>query len=125
MPSEFIQQQIDQLLAAASAALSQSDWVTVRDKATNILALDPDNDDARALVAAADRAQATTSTGDVAIPAALAPSTPQPTSFADGRYQVSKFLGEGGKKKVYLAHDVTLDRDVAFALIKTEAPGRS
>jgi len=29
-------------------------------------------------------------------------------------------LGEGGKKKVYLAHDTLLDRDVAFALIKTE-----
>jgi tetratricopeptide (TPR) repeat protein len=43
-----------------------------------------------------------------------------PTSFADGRYQVKKFLGEGGKKKVYLAHDKVLDRDVAFALIKTE-----
>jgi len=43
-----------------------------------------------------------------------------PTSFAGGRYQVKKFLGEGGKKKVYLAHDTLLDRDVAFALIKTE-----
>jgi len=43
-----------------------------------------------------------------------------PTSFANGRYQVKKFLGEGGKKKVYLAHDTLLDRDVAFALIKTE-----
>ena len=29
-------------------------------------------------------------------------------------------LGEGGKKKVYLAHDTLLDREVAFALIKTE-----
>jgi serine/threonine protein kinase/ribosomal protein L40E len=48
------------------------------------------------------------------------PSPSQPTSFASGRYQVKKFLGEGGKKKVYLAHDTTLDRDVAFALIKTE-----
>jgi tetratricopeptide (TPR) repeat protein len=48
------------------------------------------------------------------------PSPPQPTSFAGGRYQVKKFLGEGGKKKVYLAHDTVLDRDVAFALIKTE-----
>ncbi len=51
------------------------------------------------------------------------PSTqppPVPTSFASGRYQVKKFLGEGGKKKVYLAHDSVLDRDVAFALIKTE-----
>jgi hypothetical protein len=33
---------------------------------------------------------------------------------------VKKFLGEGGKKRVYLAHDTLLDRDVAFALIKTE-----
>jgi tetratricopeptide (TPR) repeat protein len=33
---------------------------------------------------------------------------------------VVKFLGEGGKKRVYLAHDTLLDRDVAFALIKTE-----
>jgi tetratricopeptide (TPR) repeat protein len=49
-----------------------------------------------------------------------APSSPEPTSFANGRYQVKEFLGEGGKKKVYLAHDTLLDRDVAFALIKTE-----
>jgi tetratricopeptide (TPR) repeat protein len=48
------------------------------------------------------------------------PSSPEPTSFANGRYQVKKFLGEGGKKKVYLVHDTLLDRDVAFALIKTE-----
>jgi tetratricopeptide (TPR) repeat protein/archaellum biogenesis ATPase FlaH len=53
-------------------------------------------------------------------PKSKKPSPPEPTSFADGRYQVKKFLGEGGKKKVYLAHDTLLDRDVAFALIKTE-----
>jgi eukaryotic-like serine/threonine-protein kinase len=50
----------------------------------------------------------------------VAPSPAVPASFANGRYQVQKFLGEGGKKKVYLAHDTVLDRDVAFALIKTE-----
>ncbi|MGA8848490.1 MAG: protein kinase [Dehalococcoidia bacterium] len=48
------------------------------------------------------------------------PPSPMPTSFDGGRYQVKKFLGEGGKKKVYLVHDKVLDRDVAFALIKTE-----
>jgi serine/threonine protein kinase len=46
--------------------------------------------------------------------------SPEPTSFANGRYQVKQFLGEGGKKKVYLVHDTSLDRDVAFALIKNE-----
>jgi tetratricopeptide (TPR) repeat protein len=51
---------------------------------------------------------------------AAAEPSPEPTSFANGRYQVKKFLGEGGKKKVYLVHDTLLDRDVAFALIKTE-----
>ena len=54
----------------------------------------------------------------------MAPPSPSsqdlPTSFAGGRYQFKKFLGEGGKKKVYVAHDSVLDRDVAFAIIKTE-----
>ena len=54
------------------------------------------------------------------VPPPAAPPSPAPTSFAAGRYQVKRFLGEGGKKKVYLAHDTLLDRDVAFALIKTE-----
>ncbi|HEY33705.1 MAG TPA: protein kinase [Dehalococcoidia bacterium] len=58
--------------------------------------------------------------GEAPTPTPEAPPSPEPTSFAGGRYQVKKFLGEGGKKKVYLAHDNTLDRDVAFALIKTE-----
>ena len=44
----------------------------------------------------------------------------QPTSFANGRYQVHDFLGEGGKKRVYRAHDSVLDRDVALAVIKVE-----
>jgi tetratricopeptide (TPR) repeat protein len=48
------------------------------------------------------------------------PPSHEPTSFANGRYEVKESLGEGGKKKVYLTHDTLLDRDVAFALIKTE-----
>ena len=38
-----------------------------------------------------------------------------PASFPNGRYQVKRFLGKGGKKKVYLATDTLLDRDVAWA----------
>jgi eukaryotic-like serine/threonine-protein kinase len=41
--------------------------------------------------------------------------------FAGGRYRVERFLGEGAHKRVYLAHDVALDREVAFALIGGEA----
>lgn len=48
------------------------------------------------------------------------PSAPLRTSFASGRYQVKTLLCEGGKKRVYLAQDTLLDREVAFALIKTE-----
>ncbi|HEX8066026.1 MAG TPA: protein kinase [Thermoleophilaceae bacterium] len=43
-----------------------------------------------------------------------------PSRLADGRYRVERFLGEGGRKLVYLAHDTVLDRDVAIATLKTE-----
>ncbi len=42
------------------------------------------------------------------------PSPALPTSLANGRYQVQRFLGEGGRKRVYLDHDERLDRDVAI-----------
>ena len=51
---------------------------------------------------------------------ATSPAQPLPSSFVGGRYNVRSFLGEGAKKRVYLAHDSKLDRDVAFALIKTD-----
>jgi len=53
-------------------------------------------------------------------PVSKKPLSTEPNSFAGGRYKVKELLGEGGKKKVYLTHDNVLDRDVAFALIKTE-----
>ncbi|MSQ15623.1 MAG: zinc-ribbon domain-containing protein, partial [Dehalococcoidia bacterium] len=48
------------------------------------------------------------------------PARIHPASFVKGRYVVIHFLGEGGKKIVYLCHDTLLNRDVAFALIKLE-----
>jgi len=125
MASERIQRRIELLLDEADQAVSISDWAVVRDRAQNVLALDPNNRDAVTFTAAAERAlgsQTASSSAQVSAPVTPSPvPTPdQPTSFANGRYQVKKFLGEGGKKKVYLAHDTLLDREVAFALIKTD-----
>src|SRR5262249_26856065 len=43
-----------------------------------------------------------------------------PSALRDGRYHVRRFVGEGAKKRVYVAHDTRLERDVAIALIKTD-----
>ena len=59
MASERIQRRIDLLLDEADEAVSKSDWVTVADRAQNVLALDPDNKDAATFVAAAERALGT------------------------------------------------------------------
>src|SRR5262249_48593232 len=48
-------------------------------------------------------------------------SSIMPTSFGDGRYLVRRPLGQGGQKRVYLARDDRLDRDVVIGLLKTEA----
>ena len=113
MPSERIQRRIDQLLDEADDAVARRDWATVHDAANAVLALDHGNQDALTYLEAAQHTQQQAG-------AAPPPGSATPHSFVSGRYSVRRFLGEGGKKKVYLAHDNTLDRDVAFALIKTE-----
>ena len=126
MASERFQRQIERLLDDAETAVFQFDWDRVRQCAQAVLAIDPENSDGVAFLANAERALGTAATpqsphpqSSIQLPTPSTTST-QPTSFANGRYQVKQFLGEGGKKRVYLAHDTTLDRDVAFALIKTE-----
>ena len=121
MPSDFVQRQIDRLLSEAEDAVGEFDWNRAISAARAILAVDEDNASAVALLKMAEGATGSELASD------LPPAPPRsedtadaPTSFANGRYTVKKFLGEGGKKKVYLAHDKQLDRDIAFALIKTE-----
>ena len=129
MPSERIQRRIDSFLDEADTAAAESDWELARRRAEEVLALDPGNEDAQSYLQAAERILGSDDGADVEpaaprSPAAQAPAAaPQPltpSSFASGRYEVRRFLGEGGKKRVYLAHDSLLDRDVAFALIRTE-----
>ena len=105
-------------------AADQRDWEQALRITEDLLVLDPLNHDAadfrsaalRALGRAAEEAALI---GD-AVTAVPGPPAAEPESFADGRYQVKRFLGEGGKKMVYLAHDTLLDREVAFTLIKTD-----
>ena len=53
MPSEFIQRQVERLLAQAAEDLARLDWDSVRGRAEAVLRLDPGNADAEALIAAA------------------------------------------------------------------------
>jgi len=46
--------------------------------------------------------------------------TSVPTQLAGGRYRIRRLLGEGVRKRVYLARDTRLDRDVAIALLRTD-----
>src|SRR3972149_2454140 len=124
MATERIRRRIERPLDEADQAIAESNWSLVRDRAQTVLRLEPENADALAFLAAADRDQGMNSAGPSVSVSDSSKKTEkefQPTSFANGRYTVKRFLGEGGKKKVYLAHDTLLDRDVAFALIKTEA----
>ncbi len=104
MASERFQRQIDRLLDEAEAALGQFDWEAVNNGAEAVLALDPGNADGLALLAAVERARggakptAPSLTEHPGTQSAAVDA--QPTSFANGRYKVKRFLGEGGKKKV-------------------------
>ena len=125
MASERLQRQIERLLDEADEAITKEDWPTVASRARAILRIDPENSEALSYLSVVERDSAIAAaplTSQMPLQQASKPSlvNDQPTSFANGRYQVKRFLGEGGKKKVYLAQDTLLDREVAFALIKTE-----
>ncbi len=111
MASERLQRQIEILLDEAEAAIKELDWRVVHDRAQAVLAIDPENGEGRAFQATAERALGgsppplgiqSTGTTPAKIPTG---TSAQPSSFANGRYQVKMLLGKGGKKKVYLAHD--------------------
>ena len=119
MQSDRIQRQIERLLDEAEEAVSDMKWDVVRDRSIGVLAFDPDNSDALAFKAAAERALTLVGRSTDEGPSTGA-SPSLPVFFKDGRYMVKRLLGEGADKRVYLVHDTLLDREVAFGLIKTE-----
>ena len=48
------------------------------------------------------------------------PPSDVPAELAGGRYRIRSFLGQGGRKRVYLAEDTAARREVALALFDTE-----
>ena len=101
-----------ELLDRLNQAQKQQDWSPVGSLAAQILATDPDNEDAQDFQRIAQRRLA-----------AAAPESkeePLPKTLGDGRYRVRQRLGEGRRKLVYLATDATPERDVAVAVIKTD-----
>ena len=109
MTSERIQRQIERLLDEAEEAAGAGEWNHLRELCERVLTLSPSNADAEALLAAAERgASSPGATSTMDGHQSVLAATPQPTSFASGRYEVKRFLGEGANKRVYLAHDTTL-----------------
>ncbi len=127
MASERMQRRIDSFLDEADASASDGNWAAVAEKARAVLAIDEANEDALSFLKMADAnsaSGATPSQSKIQNPESKI-AAPLPSSFAAGRYAVRRFLGEGGRKRVYLAHDSRLDREVAFCVIRAEGLDRA
>lgn len=109
MLSERMQRRIDALLDEADAAVSALRWTDVAERARAVLAIDATNEDAASFLKMADADRvAVTPSNDAEAGAA----STLPAAFVPGRYRVLRLLGAGARKKVYLARDEQLGREV-------------
>ena len=95
MTSDFFRGQIESLLNEAAEALRATDWATVKRRAQAILAIDPENADAKGLLAVAERGIGQASApgpeqASTALPASSQP--PQPTSFVFPEHFLANLL---------------------------------
>ena len=114
MTTDRIQRRVEQLLDQADEAVTKLDWAVVRDRAQAVITIDPENADAKSYMEIAERGLGAAGShpdvkrADSPSEVALSqPPTSHPTSFANGRYQVKKFLGEGmGLRPQHAGFDV-------------------
>ena len=105
MASDRIQRQIERFLDEAEDAVAHGDWGTAKDCAEKVLAFDPENSDGLAFLSAAARSLSGTEATPPGVDhsgtrvAAQDGSSEQPTSFANGRYQVSDFWARAATRK--------------------------
>lgn len=131
MASEGKRRGLERLLDQIDQAESQRNWESLRTLAQDVVEIDAGNTEAVAYPKSGDRRIGAVPTIASIQPENAFPSpatviegqTSDSTAVANGRYQVTRFLGECGNQKVYLVHDSLLDPEVAFALIKTEGLG--
>ena len=102
MTTDRVQRRIQRLLDQIDEAEAARDWQLVLDLAKDVLGIEPENKEPRSYLESSQRRLGQAAGTPIAPP----PSRPQnsspapslPTSFANGRYTVKRFLGEGGKK---------------------------
>ena len=125
LSSVRVQRQVVRLLGELEEAVISRQWENVRDTSHDVLALEPDNVDAQAFLAAARRALGEDGSQRSSNGAGDKSSAPVDHFDVSGavinrRYTLGRMIGEGARKKVYEARDSLLDRDVAVAIVKIE-----
>ncbi len=75
MASQRLQRQIDRLLDEAEEAISRFDWDALLQRAQAVLAMDPENRDALAFLATAERALGTAAALPFSQPSTSIPTT--------------------------------------------------
>ncbi len=90
MASERMQRRLERLLDQIDEVEANGNWESVRDLALDVLAIDSENADATVYLEAAERRVSRSAYAAQQPPPPLAPTaqTNQPTSFANGRYEV-------------------------------------
>lgn len=97
MASERLQRQIDRLLDEAELAIAQRDWASVRERALDVVAIDPENQERQDFLAAANSALEGSPSppsdppiaSNSATPSAVTPHSP--SSFSNGPSSLIRF----------------------------------